>query len=193
MARALVLFAHPCSESFSAALYEKVTTSLSSSGWDVDNCDLNAEGFWPVLSEAERHGYHQEPTNIGSVVEYVERLQAADALVMVFPVWNFGYPAILKGFLDRVFLPGVSFKLVDGKVKPNLTHIKRLAAVTTYGGTRMRAMLVGDPPRKCVTRAVWHVCRPMKMRYLALYDMNRASAARREVFVRKVGQEMEAF
>jgi len=72
---------------------------------------------------------------------------------MVFPVWNFGYPAILKGFLDRVFLPGVSFKLVDGKVKPNLTHIRKLAAVTTYGGTRMRAFMAGDPPRKCVTRA----------------------------------------
>jgi NAD(P)H dehydrogenase (quinone) len=58
---------------------------------------------------------------------------------LVFPVWNFGYPAILKGFLDRVFLPGVSFRLVDGKVKPNLTHIRKLAAVTTYGGTRLRA------------------------------------------------------
>jgi NAD(P)H dehydrogenase (quinone) len=64
-------------------------------------------------------------------------------------------------------------------VKPNLTKIRKLAAVTTYGGTRMRALLVGDPPRKCVTRAVWHVCRPDKMKYLALYDMNRADDAKR--------------
>ena len=102
--------------------------------------------FLPVLTEAERRGYHDTETNIEPVRDYVERLRAAEALVMVFPVWNFGYPAILKGFLDRVFLPGVSFRLVDGKVKPNLTNIRRLAAVTTYGGTRMRAMLVGDPP-----------------------------------------------
>ncbi|MDG4647169.1 NAD(P)H-dependent oxidoreductase [Roseibacterium sp. SDUM158017] len=193
MSRALVLFAHPCPESFSAALHRTVVERLAGSGWEVDDCDLNAEGFNPVLTRSERRGYHDAPGNVAPVAGYVERLRAADAMVMVFPVWNFGYPAILKGFLDRVFLPGVSFRLVDGKVKPNLTHIRKLAAVTTYGGTRMRAMLVGDPPRKSFKRAVWHVCRPAKTRYLALYDMNRADDARREDFLGRVGREMEAF
>jgi NAD(P)H dehydrogenase (quinone) len=193
MTRALVLFAHPCPESFSAALHREVVDTLTGRGWEVDDCDLNREGFSPVLTAAERRGYHEVGQNIGPVREYVERLRAAEALVMVFPVWNFGYPAILKGFLDRVFLPGVSFRLENGKVKPNLTHIRRLAAVTTYGGTRMRAMLVGDPPRRSVTRAVWHVCRPMKMRYLALYDMNRATDGVRGAFLGRVRKEMEEF
>jgi len=193
MPRALVLFAHPCPESFSAALHKTTVDALSKSGWEVDDCDLNAEGFSPILTEAERRAYHDEPDNIAPVADYVARLRKADALVLVFPVWNFGYPAILKGFLDRVFLPGVSFKLVDGKVKPNLTHIRKLAAVTTYGGTRMRAFMAGDPPRKSVRRAVWHVCRPDKMRYLALYDMNRATDAQRAGFLTKVQHEMEAF
>ena len=193
MTRALVLFAHPCPESFSAALHARVVGTLERRGWQVDDCDLNAENFQPVLTETERRGYHDDPANIAAVRPYVQRLRAADALVMVFPVWNFGYPAILKGFLDRVFLPGVSFRLEDGTVRPNLTHIRRLAAVTTYGGTRVRALLAGDPPRHCVTRAVRHVCRPRKMRYLALYDMNRASAARRAAFLERVGREMEVF
>ena len=193
MTRALVLFAHPCPESFSASLHAATVETLAARGWEVDDCDLNAEGFQPVLTEVERRGYHEEPSNIGPVAEYVERVRAADALVMVFPVWNFGYPAILKGFLDRVFLPGVSFRLEEGKVKPNLTHIRRLAAVTTYGGTRMRAILAGDPPRKCVRRAVWHVCRPRSMRYLALYDMNRATDAARRGFVARVRRELAGF
>jgi NAD(P)H dehydrogenase (quinone) len=193
LSRALVLFAHPCPESFSAALHDCVVERLTRAGWDVDDCDLNREGFSPVLTETERRGYHEVGANIAPVADYVERLRAADALVMVFPVWNFGYPAILKGFLDRVFLPGVSFRLEEGRVKPNLTHIRKLAAVTTYGGTRMRAMLVGDPPRRSVTRAVWHVCRPDKLRYLALYDMNRAGEAARGAFLARVGREMEAF
>jgi putative NADPH-quinone reductase len=193
MPRALVLFAHPCAESFSSALHKVTVDALGGSGWEVDDCDLNAEGFSPVLTDAERRGYHDEDTNIAPVAPYVDRLRAADALVLVFPVWNFGYPAILKGFLDRVFLPGVSFKLIDGKVRPNLTHIRKLAAVTTYGGTRLRAFLAGDPPRKSVCRAVWHVCRPEKMRYLALYDMNRATDARRADFLARVRTEMEAF
>lgn len=193
MPRALVLFAHPCPESFSAALHRATVEALQKAGWDVDDCDLNAEGFSPVLTNAERRAYHDVPDNIAPVAPYVERLRAADALVMVFPVWNFGYPAILKGFLDRVFLPGVSFRLVDGKVKPNLTHIRKLAAVTTYGGTRLRAIMAGDPPRKTVRRAVWHVCRPDKMRYLALYDMNRATDAQRAAFLADVTREMAAF
>jgi putative NADPH-quinone reductase len=193
MTRALVLFAHPCPESFSAALHERVVGTLETRGWTVDDCDLNAEGFSPVLTMEERRAYHDVGPNTAPVSGYVERLRAAEALVFVFPVWNFGYPAILKGFLDRVFLPGVSFRLEDGKVKPNLTNIRRLAAVTTYGGTRVRAMLAGDPPRKSVTRAVWHVCRPEKLRYLALYDMNRATDAARGAFLDRVGREMEVF
>lgn len=193
MTRALVLFAHPCPESFSAALHGVVVDRLRARGWDVDDCDLNAEGFQPVLTEAERRGYHDVGPNLAPVQPYVDRLLAAQALVLVFPVWNFGFPAILKGFFDRVFLPGLSFRLEDGKVKPNLTHIRKLAAVTTYGGTRLRALLAGDPPRHVVKRAVWHVTRPDTMRYLALYDMNRADAAKRAAFLARVGQEMEHF
>lgn len=193
MPRVLVLYAHPCPESFNAAVHATVVETLTAKGWEVDDCDLNAEGFQPVLTTEGRRLYHEEPDNIEPVRSYVERLQKADAMVMVFPVWNFGYPAILKGFLDRVFLPGVSFKLVDGKVKPNLTNIRKLAACTTYGGNRLRALLVGDPPRKCVTRAVWHVCRPEKMRYLALYDMNLATDEKRARHLARVKTEMEAF
>ncbi|MEM6758201.1 MAG: NAD(P)H-dependent oxidoreductase [Pseudomonadota bacterium] len=191
--RALVLAAHPVPDSFNAALHSQVVRTLRGRGWEVDDCDLYAERFDPVMSEADRRGYHDVPDNIAPVKAYVDRLQAADALVLVFPVWNFGYPAILKGFLDRVFLPGVSFRLDEGKVVPNLTRIRRLAAVTTYGGTRLRAALCGDPPRRCVTRAMWHVCRPRTTKYLALYDMNRARDDTRHRFLTHVGDQLRTF
>jgi NAD(P)H dehydrogenase (quinone) len=192
MTRALVLYAHPCDESFGSALHGHIVETLKKRGWDVDDCDLYAEGFQPVLTPEERRGYHDVPANLAPVQNYVDRLQAAEALILSFPVWNFGYPAILKGFFDRVFLPGVSFRLENGQVVPNLTHIRALAAVTTYGGTRFRAALAGDPPRKCVTRALWHVTRPDRMRYLALYDMNRASDTKRTAFIDRVRREMQA-
>lgn len=190
--RALVLYAHPCPESFNAAVHDTVVETLTERGWDVDDCDLNAEGFAPVLTEAERRGYHDVPANTGPVQDYVDRVQRAEALVMVFPVWNFGYPAILKGFLDRVFLPDVSFKLVGGAVKPGLTNIKRLAACVTYGGTRWRALGVGDPPRRCVTRAVRYACGGPKTRYVALYDMNNNTDAVLRSHLTRVRREMKA-
>ena len=193
MTRALVLYAHPLGDSFAAALHATVCDTLAARGWAVDDCDLYAERFDPVLSAGERRAYHDTEGNTAPVAEHVARLRAAQALVICFPVWNFGYPAILKGYFDRVFLPGVSFRLEGGRVLPNLTHIRRLAAVTTYGGTWARALLAGDPPRNVVKRALWHVTRPDKLRYLALYDMNRASAARRQAFRQKVRREMEMF
>lgn len=191
--RVLVLFAHPVPDSYNAAVHRVVVDTLTAKGHEVDDLDLNAEGFYPVLSEIERREYHDEPSNIEPVRPYVERLQAAEAMVMVFPVWNFGYPAILKGFLDRVFLPGVSFKLAHGDVRPGLTNIKKLAACTTYGGTRFRAFLNGDPPRKCVTRHVWYACGMPRKRYIALYDMNNNTEPQLTAHLEHVRREMEAF
>ena len=121
---------------------------------------------------------------------YVERLRRADALVLSFPVWNYGYPAILKGFFDRVFLPGVSFELVDGKVQPIAAQHRKVAAVTTYGGSRFRAMLMGDPPRKIVQRLMRATVKPgAPVSYLAHYSMNLSTDQSREAFMRKVARE----
>ena len=193
MTRVMVLFAHPCEESFSAALKGVVVETLAKRGWEVDLCDLYAEGFDPVLRAEGRRGYHDTATNTQDVQGYVDRLRAAEALVFVFPVWNFGFPAILKGFFDRVFLPGVSFRLEDGLVAPALTHIRKMAAVTTYGATKWRAILARDPPRHVVKRALWFVSRPDKLRYMALHDMNRADDAKRRRYLALVQREMERF
>jgi putative NADPH-quinone reductase len=193
MMRVLVLFAHPCEESFSASLHKVVVETLTAKGWEVDDCDLYAEGFQPILSAEERRGYHDTATNRAPVASYVERVEKADALVMVYPVWNYGYPAILKGFFDRVFLPGVSFKMVDGVVTPSLNNLRRVAAITTYGGTWWRSTLAGNPPRMLITRMMRGLARPERLRFLALYDMNRVTDAGRAAFLAKVKREMEAF
>ncbi len=191
MTRALVLYAHPCEESYASALHQACIETLKGRGWEVDDCDLYAEGFNPVLTAEERRGYHEVGLNRAPVEAYVKRLEAADALILSFPVWNFGYPAMLKGFFDRVFLPGVSFRLENGKVVPNMTHIRKIAAVTTYGGTRLRAFMAGDPPRKLVKRHLWHVTRPASLKYLALYDMNRVTESGLSSHLAYVRKELE--
>lgn len=192
--RVLVLFAHPVETSFGAALHRTVVAALGKAGHVVDDVDLYAEDFDPRLSRAERLAYHDVDADRSAVAPYIEKLKAAEALVLVTPVWNFGWPAILKGFFDRVFLPGVSFRIENGKVKPTLRHIRKLAAVVTYGGTRWRALAIGDPPRKIVTRVLRVQIKPgAPLSYLALYDMNRRSEAERTAFLDDVRRRMEAF
>ena len=192
--RVLVLFAHPVETSFNAALHRVTVEALRASGHEVDDCDLNAEGFDPVLSRAERVDYHDLARNRAYAGAYVDRLLRAEGLVLVFPVWNYGYPAILKGFFDRVFLPGVSFTLTDGILQPTLHNIRKLAAVTSYGGSRFKTILMGDPPRRHFKRSLRLNVRPgAPATYLALYDMNRATDAGCGNFLTKVGRVMRAF
>ncbi|WP_047456702.1 NAD(P)H-dependent oxidoreductase [Rhizobium rhizogenes] len=192
--RVLVLHSHPVEESYGAALNRQTVESLKAAGHEVDDCNLYAEGFDPVLSRHDRMIYHDYPENTETVKSYVERLEHAEALVIVTPVWNFGFPAILKGYFDRVWLPGVSFELVNGKVASKLRHIRKLGAVMTYGADPFRAFVAGNPPKKIVKRVLRAQIKPFApVVFLAHYDMNRSTDETRKRFLGKVKQEMERF
>jgi putative NADPH-quinone reductase len=192
--RVLVLFAHPVPTSFQATLHRRVVETLRDCGHQVDDCDLYAEGFPAVLSRQERLDYHDTGRNRRNVADYVSRLLAADALVLVFPVWIFGVPAIMKGFFDRVLVPGVMFDLVDGQVKMKLHNIRKVTGIATYGGSRLRATLAGDPPRKTIKRVIRAMVHPAApVTYLAQYAMDRTSFIEREHFIARVQNHMERF
>ena len=191
----LVIYCHPVETSFHAALHQEVLKNLLAAGHTVDDCDLYAEGFDPVLSREERLGYHDVPANQVPLAGYIERLRRAEAIVFCFPTWCFGMPAMLKGFFDRLFMPGVAFDLSDpAHVKPLLTHIKRIAAVVTYGRPRWVAWYMGDPPRKIITRYMRRLTGDTaRVDFHAYYHMNIATEPRLTRFKDKVGQAMARF
>jgi NAD(P)H dehydrogenase (quinone) len=193
--RVLVVYSHPVETSYNAALHAEVVRSLASAGHEVDDCDLYAEDFNPVLSRAERLGYHDVPENRAPVRRYVERLENAEALVLCFPTWCFGLPAMLKGWFDRVFLPGVAFDFSDpANVRPALTHLKHIAAVVTYGRPRWVAWWMGDPPRKIVTRYRRRLSGGQaRIDYHACYHMNTATPERLARFKRRTAAAMARF
>ncbi len=188
--RILVVYCHPVETSYHASLHAEVLRCLRAAGHEVDDCDLYAEDFDPVLSRAERLGYHEVPANRLPVQRYVERLEWAEALVFCFPTWCFGLPAMLKGFCDRVLVPGVAFDISDPQnVKPALTHIRRIGAVVTYGRPRWMAWWMGDPPRKVVTRYLRMLTGGRaRVEYHAQYHMNVATTAVLEGFLARVGR-----
>ena len=201
--RVLVVHAHPVETSFNRSLFESAVGALEEAGHEVDALNLYAEDFTAAMSREERLAYHDVPGNLTPEIKpYVDRLRAADGIVFIHPVWNYGYPAILKGYFDRIFPPGVSFILVGGdgdgndkgKLVPNMRNIKKVAYVTTYGGDRFRTMLMGDPPRRLARRWAWVTFgTPMPPKYLALYDMNHATPERLSGFIEKVKRAMRRF
>jgi NAD(P)H dehydrogenase (quinone) len=193
--RVLVVYCHPVETSFHAALHADVVRNLRQAGHEVDDCDLYAEGFDPVLSRADRLGYHDVPANQAPMQAHVERLRRAEALVLCFPTWCFGPPAMLKGWFDRLLMPGVAFDLSDpANVRPMLTHLRRISAVVTYGRPRWMAWYMGDPPRKLVTRYLRRLTgQRARVDYHAHYHMNVATEVQRERFRARVGHAMARF
>ena len=193
--RVFILYANPVAASFGATLCKQVVTTLRSRGHEIDDCDLYAESFNPVMAEQERMRYHNANLNRAPIAAYADRLLAAEALVLIYPVWNEGFPAILKGFFDRVFIPGVSFKIgPDGAAIPNLQKLRKLGAVCTYGASRTTSFLLGDPPKRVVKRLVRSMPgHAVRCDYLAYYDMDHSNPEQRAAFLERVKRTFEAW
>ena len=100
-------------------MHTRVVEILRAGGHMVDDLDLYAEKFDPVMSREQFAHYVDTRVNTREVEPYVTRLRAADALVLVFPVWFDGLPAIMQGYFQRVFLPGVALRIDDaGPLSP---------------------------------------------------------------------------
>jgi NAD(P)H dehydrogenase (quinone) len=189
--RILVVFAHPLSDSLSAVLKDAVTGGLADAGHEIDLIDLYADDFDARLSAAERTaflkpGYAPPP----DTADYCDRLKAADGIVFVFPQWWFGMPAILKGFVDRVFVPGIAFNPdpSGGRLIPLLQNIRTFDVVTTTGSPWwITELYMRNPVRRQIKQGIAGVCcRTARFRMLSMYNLDKASRGDSENFVSKV-------
>jgi putative NADPH-quinone reductase len=194
--RVLVIYAHPLADSFAGALHRAVVGALERAGHEVDDCDLYAMGFDPIMTPPERRAHNTPNPDHSAVEHHVERLRAAEALVLCFPVWWYGMPAILKGYFDRVWVNGVAFHLhAGGKMDPGLHRLKKLAVVCTYGAPWWLIKLVlRDPVRGVIHTGIRGLCtRHVKSRFLALYGIEGKSSGETGRFLAKVERAFAEF
>lgn len=161
MTRCLLVFAHPLGESLNTRLAATVEAAARAEGWQVTRRDLYAQGFDPRLTAEERAGYYAIPPD--TLAEEKQELAAAEVLILVFPTWWFGFPAILKGWFDRVWTPGTAFDHSPGfgPMLPRLDALQEVLAVTTMGAPAWIDWLVLRQPLKRILRlAILKPCAP---------------------------------
>jgi len=193
--KAYVVYCHPDPESFTAALRDRAVSALENAGHSVRVADLYADGFDPAMSRQERLEHKAPPEPPPDIARYCADLQWCDALVLVYPTWWSGQPAMLTGWFDRVLRRGVAWELPDGasRIEARLTNVRRLVIITSHGSSKLINLLEGETGRRVVGRAVRVLCnRFARTTWLAMYNVDRSTAADREAFLERVDRKMHA-
>ncbi len=128
--KSVIILAHPYPNSFNHVIKDVVVQALIDKK-EVNVIDLVKDEFDPVLSQEDLRLYMQGQSSDPKVMEYQRDLLDCDDLVLIFPIWWYEAPAILKGFLDKVLLPGFAFDEVENQLVGRLSHIKRLTVIST--------------------------------------------------------------
>ncbi|MGA0863904.1 MAG: NAD(P)H-dependent oxidoreductase [Ilumatobacteraceae bacterium] len=191
--KVLVLHAHPSQTSFVSHMRDVVLDELAAHGHEIRHHDLVAEGFNPAFTADERLTHTGDPAEKlqrhPELRTHVDDLQWCDALVLVYPTWWSGQPAVLKGWFDRVLMCGVAWRLPEGasRIEPMLTNVRRMTVVTTHGSTKWVNALQGEPGKRTALRSVRLMFgRRCRTSWLAMYGLDRADIESRVRFERRV-------
>ena len=126
-----IVFAHPWHGSFNKAILDTVVTSLTAKKKEFVLLDLNKDNFNPVMKEQDLALFSQGDTSDQQVKEYQAILKDSDEIVFIFPIWWFGMPAILKGFIDKVMLKTYAYNLGKLGLVGLLGNIQKTTVITT--------------------------------------------------------------
>lgn len=166
-----IVIAHPQSDSYHHAVAHQIKATFETQGETVTMIDLYADQFNPVMSLDDLSLFTTGTSSDAQVAPYQKAIDASDHLVFVYPIWWFGAPAILKGFLDKVLLPNFAYGIhEDGSFYGLLDNIKHIDVITCAFATQQTLETVTKDPiqtvfmdvslGRCFKQAAmdWHHC-----------------------------------
>jgi len=164
--RILSILAHPRRGSYCHAIADAAADGLQRRGHELIRHDLYEEGFDPVLRAAESGTFGAQAeeglTSAGDALVQTHRteLTKAEGLLVVHPNWWGKPPAILAGWIDRVFVPGVAYRLQTGEGEPEgLLKLQAALVLNTSDTPEERELnLLGDPLESIWTRCILPYC-----------------------------------
>ncbi|PJG84007.1 NAD(P)H-dependent oxidoreductase [Caviibacterium pharyngocola] len=155
----LVIFAHPnVNQSFNKAILDRVIAAGEQSGTETLVRDLYTMNFNPVLSWEELQAANQKITP--AEIKYEQQLiDQADLITLIYPIWWMGFPAILKGYLDRILSHGFAYKTENG-VSVGLLQGKKMQHFITLGNSVEKYQECGfaDSLRDCLVDGLFNYC-----------------------------------
>ena len=186
--KVLVINGHPDQESFNYALSKAYISGLRNAEAQVELLNIADLDFNPNL----KYGYRKISELETDLLQAIDQIKQADHLVWVLPMWWYGMPALMKGFIDRIFLPGLFFKYQKGNPFPKkLLKGKTARLVITADTVRWYdRWFMGSPLINQFKKGTLEFCgvKPVKVTYIApIKDSSEAFRARWLSKVKKLG------
>lgn len=164
--RVLIINGHPDEKSFNFALSEEYAKGALDGGAKVEVINVKDLDFNPNLEFGYRKSMDLEP----DIEKSIEKIKWANHLVFIHPVWWGSFPAILKGFIDRVFLPKVAFDYKDGVIEKLLKYKSaRIIATMDQPGWYYKS-INSEPSTKQLKNTTLKFCgvSPVKVSYFGI-------------------------
>jgi len=194
--KCLIVTTHPLNDSLCKALSRHVIKKIEKKGYEIVIEDLYAKNFEPALTIEERKSYYSNSYNQSKVLEEVKRLKEAEVLILLFPTWWFGFPAILKGWFDRVWAPGVAYNHASdlGSIKPLLDNLENVLVVTTLGSPWwVDRLIMRQPVKRVIKTALLGTCaRNSKLKFLSLYNSEKLNKQKVLTFKHKIDKTINS-
>ncbi len=143
-----IILAHPWHGSFNKAIMDKVQEKLETRKKPYQVIDLNKDDFNPTLTERDLSLFSRGESSDEKVGGYQDMLMQSDEVIIIFPVWWYDTPAILKGFFDKIMLKNFAYKETKSGLKGLLTHIKKTTVITTSEYPTWYLFLLGNPIKR---------------------------------------------
>ncbi|AYK07316.1 flavodoxin family protein [Brevibacillus laterosporus] len=186
--KAVILFAHPGTKSFNHAILQQVTESLHKHGITPILRNLYEQKFSPIFSPADMQALESEQVP-KAIEEEQTILSESDLLIMIYPVWWWSQPAILKGYIDRIFSNGFAFKYEKNGPVGLLTGKQALVFTTTRESQQeMQASGLDEVVKKQVVDGILRFSGFEPVIYHNFAEVPYVEEAIRETYLQQVGQ-----
>lgn len=188
----LFVYCHPSEASFCAAIRDSAVAAARDAGHEVTLVDLYGEHFDPVMHATEWRGYEDAGQLPPDLVRHLGAMVRADAIIFIYPTWWDAPPALLKGWIDRLWRPSYAFHNDDTATSllPGMSNVRLMGVISTFGGpgnqpgfgmlTRTQRIFL-DTLKPCINRRA-------KRFGLAMFEVGSASDTDRQDFLHRVRQ-----
>lgn len=187
--KTVIVFNHPYERSYCNAILNSVTAGLQKANHEVDIINLDKEGFNPVMTAQDLKAFVDRKPIDRQVIDYKQRLDQADHLVFIFPIWWELMPAMTKGFIDKVIFPGVAYDYTRkgyGMI-PLFKKIKSVTVITTMNTPSILYRLVfGNAIRKAILTGTFWKMGYKNRKWISLNMVKMASDAKRKKWLNDI-------